>query len=148
VSPGVPSRDRSWLRSGRHGAMSFFLGAPVLWRSLDVLSRLSLAGAGSGPPKFGPEAIAALQAPPRLAGIDLPPPAVAEITQAIAGEWRARFASLLEERPMSSVHLRCQIGGCGLGLSIGDPRSPLVWAGTRSAMGVCCRTAGGIRQGR
>lgn len=70
--------------------------AAARWRRLDTLSRMWVGGAAAGPMPFGPEAIAALQTPPRLAAIDLPPVAVAEVTRAIAGEWRARFAALLE----------------------------------------------------
>jgi len=69
----------------------------MLWRSLDVFSRLWLGGAGAGPPKLGPATVQALQRPPRLASVDLPPPLVAEITQAIAEEGRAKFAALLAE---------------------------------------------------
>jgi hypothetical protein len=73
--------------------------AAKLWRSLDTLSRLWLAGADAGPPRFGPQATAALQTPPRLASVDLPPVAVAEVTRGIADEWRARFAELLGAPP-------------------------------------------------
>ena len=71
----------------------------MLCCSLDVLSRLWLAGAGNGPPRFGPAAVAALQAPPRLASIDLPPPEVQEVTKALADHWRAKYAALLTEVP-------------------------------------------------
>jgi hypothetical protein len=71
--------------------------AAQLWRRLDVLSRLWLAGAQAGPPRFGPQAVSALQTPPRLASIDLPPVAIREVTEKIAASWRARFKELLEE---------------------------------------------------
>ena len=56
-----------------------------------------VGGADCGPMPFGASAVAALQAPPRLASVDLPPVAVAEITRTIADEWRARFRELIEE---------------------------------------------------
>jgi len=40
-----------------------------------------------------------LAAPPRLASTDLPPAAVAALTQALADHWRLKFAELLEEAP-------------------------------------------------
>jgi hypothetical protein len=61
-----------------------------------------VAGADAGPPRFGPQAIAVLQHPPRLATVDLPPAAARQAVEAIAGEWRARFRELLEE-PLSEA---------------------------------------------
>jgi len=82
-----------------HDLASSEARSAALWRSLDTFSRLWLAGAGAGPPKLGPVTVQVLQYPPRLARVNLAPPAAAAITAAIAAEWRAKFEALLAEAP-------------------------------------------------
>jgi hypothetical protein len=70
-----------------------------LWREIDVLSRLWLAGANAGPVRFGREVILTLQHPPRLVSVDVAPPAARAQTERIAAGWRDRFERLLAEPP-------------------------------------------------
>jgi hypothetical protein len=71
--------------------------AAALWRQLDVLSRLWLAGGQAGPPRFGRNVVLALQYPPHRPQTDLAPPAARAQAEQMAADWRARFQALLDE---------------------------------------------------
>jgi len=60
-------------------------------------TKMWMGGADCGPMPSGREAAQALQHPPRLARIDLPPPLVREMVERIAAFWRSRFEELLDE---------------------------------------------------